>query len=374
MKIMKYSFLILCLPLLFSCDNVTGDFQTPEGPITPDGYRPPAPTETNIEHMIRNTIKNMVFIEGGSYKMGNVICYEGDRKKNADKFQIELIFCGTNEQPIHNVTLDSFYLSKFEISFYEYDLFTQTTNRPFIKSWYIDPKLWGQSRSYESAKRRFSKLRTGEMPAAVDWFQATDYCRWLGVVTGLPIDLPTEAEWEYAARNRGQDSPYATDNGKIDQGRNYPSAEQNKHRQPVNSFMPNSLGLHHMSFNVAEWVSDWYDENYYKHSPALNPQGPISGTKKIHRGGVARNKPSFNHNFKRVEQDIDYTHDKERMEMFNFPEGSATLSHGARCAIHLSEPIDIDNLTIDLSKPAPDSRAEWLATKDGQTENNEQTE
>jgi hypothetical protein len=89
---------------------------------------------------------------------------------------------------------------------------------------------------------------------------------------------------------------------------------------------------------------------------------------------VAGNNPEFNHNFVRAFKDIDYTHDKERLEMFNFNEGAALFKHGARCAIHLSEPIDIDNLKIDLSKPAPDSRAEWLATKDGRTANNEQTE
>jgi hypothetical protein len=189
------------------------------------------------------------------------------------------------------------------------------------------------------------------MPAAIDWFQASDYCRWLGDVTGLPIELPTEAEWEYAARNRGQDFPYATVSRKIELGRNYPSKDDNK-RQPVNSFMPNPLDLHHMGSNLQEWVSDWYDEKYYKHSPEKNPQGPVHGTEKVQRGGVADNNPEFNHNFVRAHEEIDYTHDKDRLEMFNFNEGEARFQEGARCAIHLSKPIDIDNLTIDLSKPA----------------------
>jgi formylglycine-generating enzyme required for sulfatase activity len=361
---MKHLIAFLTLLFLIGCGNSSSGFETPEGPITPDGYRPPAPTKENIEKMIRNAIKNMVFIEGGSYMMGNVMCFKGDRKKNAEKYQIELMFCHTNAAPLHKVTLDSFYLNKYEISYYEYDLFTQATHRPWIQFDILNPQWWGQSSSYESAKRRFLKLRTGEMPAAIDWFQASDYCRWLGTVTGLPVKLPTEAEWEYAARNRGQDFPYATDNGKIELGRNYPSKEDNK-RQPVNSFMPNPLGLHHMGFNVQEWVSDWYDEDYYKHSPEKNPHGPKHGAKKILRGGVAEGKPSFNHNFGRVDKDIDYTHDKEILEMFSFNEGAALFKHGARCAIHLSEPIDINNLKIDLSKPAPDSRAEWLETQDG---------
>jgi len=364
---MKHLVLFLTLFSLLGCNNTSSGFETPKGPITPDGYRPPSPTKENIENMVRNAIRNMVFIEGGSFKMGNVICFDGDRKMNAEKYQIQHMYCYTNEAPVHKVTLDSFHLNKYEISYYEYDLFTQATKRPLIQFDILNPKWWGQSSSYESAKRRFSKLRTGEMPAAIDWFQASDYCRWLGAVTGLPVELPTEAEWEYAARNRGLDYPYATDNGEIEPGRNYPSKEQNKRRHPVKSFMPNPLGLYNMSFNVQEWVSDWYDENYYKHSPEKNPQGPKTGIKKILRGGVTKNKPSFNHNFGRVDKDIDYTHDKERLEMFNFKEGDALFKNGARCAIHLAKPIDIDNLKIDLSKPAPDSRAEWLATKDSHT-------
>ena len=74
----------------------------------------------------------------------------------------------------------------------------------------------------------------------------------------------------------------------------------------------------------------------------------------------------------RIGKDIDYTHDQGAIEKHDFiKEGEASSSHGARCAIHLSEPIDIDNLKIDLTQPAPDSRAEWLATKDGRTTSTE---
>ena len=371
MTMMKYLLIILCIPLLFSCENATGRFQTPESPVTPDGYRPPTPSKENIENMIRNSINNMVFIEGGSFKMGNVVCFDGDRQKNAEKYQIKHMFCYTHEGPIHNVVLDSFNLNKFEISYFEYDLFTQATNRPFIQYDILNPEWWGQISSYEMAKQRFSKLRTGEMPAAVDWFQATDYCRWLGAVTGLPIDLPTEAEWEYAARNRGEDRAYATKDGSVVPGVNFPPKEIDK-QVPVNSFDPSPLGLYHMNFNVQEWVQDWFDENYYQISPVHNPKGPVWGNKKVLRSSGAGGDPEFKHNFKRVEKNIDYTHDKERLEMYNFDEGAAHFHHGARCAIHLSEPIDIDNLKIDLSKPAPDSRAEWLATKNARTEHTQQ--
>ena len=303
--------------------------------------------------------------------MGNVVCFTDMRDELVQKYQIEHILCRSEEAPAHKVSVNSFHLNKYEISFHEYDLFTQATNRPWIQFKILNPEWWGQSSSYESAKRRFSKKRTSKIPAAIDWFQASDYCRWLGEITGLPINLPTEAEWEYAARNRGQDYPYATDNGMQEVGRNYPDHNAGD-RHPVSSYPPNPLGFHHMTGNVAEWVQDWFDKDYYKSSPVDNPQGPKSGSHKILRGGSGGSTPYYNHNFKRVGKDIDYTHDKERLEMFNFSEGAAHFSHGARCAIHLSEPIDIDNLKIDLTKPTPDSRAEWLATKKERTEHTQQ--
>lgn len=363
--VLKMVAFLLAISLVTGCDAL------PEGPVTPDGYRPPEPTQENIKNMVRNAINNMIFIEGGSYVMGNVICFDGDRDENVKKWQIELIFCRTNESPLHKVTLNSFLLNKYEISFYEYDLFTQATHRPFIQERYLDPEWWrSRDKTMEAAIERFSKTRTGELPAAIDWFQASDYCRWLGAVTNLPIELPTEAEWEYAARNRGQDFPYATDNGRIDLGRNYPQRDDDSHL-PVDSFPPNPLGLHHMSYNVMEWVSDWYDENFYKRSPENNPQGPHDGSRKVLRGGITGNKPSFNHNFGRVDKDIDYSHEITWYKDLNITEGSASFSHGARCAIHISRPLDINKLKIDLSKPAPDSRAEWLATKAQGTEGNE---
>jgi formylglycine-generating enzyme required for sulfatase activity len=177
---------------LFASSLIAGCEVLPEGPVTPDGYRPPDPTQENIKNMVRDTIRQMVFIKGGSYQMGNVICFNGDRKKNAEKFQIQHMFCSTNESPIHQVTLNSFHISKYEISFYEYDLFTQATQRPFIQERYLNPEWWrSRDRTMEAVIERFSGKRTGKLPAAIDWFQASDYCHWLGMVTGLPVGLPT---------------------------------------------------------------------------------------------------------------------------------------------------------------------------------------
>ena len=119
----------------------------------------------------------------------------------------------------------------------------------------------------------------------------------------MPFDLPTEAQWEYAARSRGQNFLWATDNGNLDIGRNIASSEQedllspvvwtapddarNVTRAmayPVGMFPPNPLGLHEMNSNGWEWTRDWYDEFFYRTSPERDPQGPPQGTKRSVRG------------------------------------------------------------------------------------------
>src|SRR5690606_4851307 len=121
-------------------------------------------------------------------------------------------------------------------------------------------------------------------------------CDWLGQLTGLPFALPTEAQWEFAARSRGQNTPYATDTGRVEKDpylrppREYidpstpPKGNALVHssatfeRRPVGSYPPNPLGLYDMTGNVAEWTRDWFQEDYYqrisKHNPA-GPEGPV---------------------------------------------------------------------------------------------------
>jgi formylglycine-generating enzyme required for sulfatase activity len=188
---------------------------------------------------------------------------------------------------VHSVKLDSFYMGKHTVTFDQYDVFCDVTGREKPED-----SGWGR----------------GQRPVIhVSWEDAVVYCEWISKETGENIRLPTEAEWEYAARERGKDVWFG--NGKdianpnemnFDGGEKYKESDSvvgvNREKTiPVGSFAPNALGLHDMSGNVWEWCSDWYDRDYYHKSPKRNPTGPLSKCYpggRIDRGGSWRF-PSF---------------------------------------------------------------------------------
>ncbi|MCU6618123.1 formylglycine-generating enzyme family protein [Achromobacter mucicolens] len=146
-------------------------------------------------------------------------------------------------------------------------------------------------------------------------------------MSGLPVDLPTEAQYEYAARSGGRYVVYPTDTGSLDYGRNVHSGEFGTQRLiAVGSFPPNPLGLYEMGENAMSWVNDWYDPEYYRNSPVDNPKGPDTGIKKVMRGA-------------------DYLSDPQMtaMTMFRFPETPTMKDYYAgisyRCSIQQAEPL-----------------------------------
>jgi len=116
----------------------------------------------------------------------------------------------------------------------------------------------------------------------VNWYEALEFCDWMAKKTGYPIHLPSEAEWEKAARGTdGQIFPW---------GDEFPTAELtsniiNGHQVGCFPKGASPYGVLDMAGNVFEWVSDWYDDQYYHQSPYRNPQGPLDGTLKVCRGG-----------------------------------------------------------------------------------------
>ncbi|MGD8119254.1 formylglycine-generating enzyme family protein, partial [Vibrio sp. TRT 29B02] len=256
----------------------------------------------NIAEVAVKSIENMVFVEGGSFIMGDfrMPCMNDDLNRpvwtpEASCYSaVEMVSSGADIQ--HEVTLSSYSLSKYEAELLDYDVYLQAFNRPFEQFDYEEKYLERGSSDYKIFLSSFIKK-----PARlVNWQDAKNYCQWLGQLTALPVDLPTEAQWEYAARNRGQKLYYGTNNGfKQYRGGGFYNPKLGGYEEftdktanmatglnPVGMFAPNPLGLYDMTGNATEWVNDWYAKDYYKVSPKLDPQGPEKGENKVKRGGI----------------------------------------------------------------------------------------
>jgi formylglycine-generating enzyme required for sulfatase activity len=124
---------------------------------------------------------------------------------------------------------------------------------------------------------------------SVSWFDAVEYCEWLTAQWNLPVRLPTEAEWEFAARGGTPRRLYPW-------GDILPPKEPDRWRdgpEPVALGDPNGYGLFDMCQNVHEWCSDWYDPAYYAVSPEIDPQGPAHGVRRASKGGAWRHHIKF---------------------------------------------------------------------------------
>jgi len=201
----------------------------------------------------------MVFVEGGTSQMGS-------NSSDADY----------DEQPVHTVTIDDFYIGKYEV--------TQKEWREVMGN---NPSIFkGDNRPVEN----------------VSWYDAVEFCNKMSELEGLEqcysgwgdnikcdftkngYRLPTEAEWEYAARggNKSRGYKYAVSSNLAEVAWYDDNSGNTTH--PVGQKQPNELGIYDMSGNVWEWCWDWYDGNYYKNSPRNNPQGPKSGNSSVLRG------------------------------------------------------------------------------------------
>ncbi|WP_328515632.1 formylglycine-generating enzyme family protein [Ralstonia solanacearum] len=223
-----------------------------------------------VQVLIQKTKSNLVFVKGGTFKMGD---FGPQTTPDKMPYTPGRAFA----TPLHTVELDSFSMSKYKVTYQDFDVYTDATGKPRIAQAQLDMKY----------------RKVPNVPAGVNWQEAKDYCAWLAQTTGLPFSLPSEAQWEYAARSRGKYVAWGTDNGKWDEGRNVASYEQNKALMPgvlspavypIGKFPPNPLGLYDMAGNGQDWVGDWFAEDYYEHSPRKNPQGPTTGTEKVLRG------------------------------------------------------------------------------------------
>jgi formylglycine-generating enzyme required for sulfatase activity len=231
-------------------------------------------------------LEEMVLIPGSKYMAGLDIeigykeCIKYYERCKKSSFN--------NESPVHTVMIDSFLMDKHEV-----------TQADFERVMRHNP----------------SNFRGGMNPVEkVTWTEARDYCSKMGK------RLPTEAEWEKAAKGR-QNTIYPWGDDVESWNANFCDINCESYWRkvgfddgyvttaPVGSYDPNDYGLHDMAGNVYEWVSDWYSEDYYKTSPSNNPKGPKRGSEKVLRGGSWNNNPSFVRPTFRYSNDLSSRHD-----------------------------------------------------------------
>ena len=233
-----------------------------------------AKAEPPVESKRKLNIK-MVRIPAGRFEMG-----AAKKKRRSEDWLKDAL-------PVHTVELDAFSVSAYEITVGQYQQFVAATGHRAL------PDI-----------SKYSP--TDDHPVVgVSWYDAEAFCEWAG------MRLPTEAEWEYAARGELKGKKYPWGDQEPD-GSQCNFADKRSDRTlreldakwthadmsvddgyakcaPVGSFPPNGFGLYDMAGNVAEWVADRYDENYYGQSASRNPKGPRSGEKAVLRGGIWHN-------------------------------------------------------------------------------------
>lgn len=206
----------------------------------------------------------MILIPAGAYLMG---CDIGPK----------------NEAPAHRIFVDEFAIARFATTNRLYQLFIEDTG--YQPAGRKDP---GFKHHDELPGRKVPRFDHPDQPVTcVSWLDASAYCEWLSQKTGKHYRLPTEAEWERAARGGLEGMQYTWGDDAPQQQPNYSELWLNGPER-IGRRAPNGFGLFDISENVHEWCSDWYDERYYRGSPSRNPQGPGAGTRRSSRGGSWR--------------------------------------------------------------------------------------
>jgi sulfatase modifying factor 1 len=170
-----------------------------------------------------------------------------------------------DERPVHRVWVDAFEIGVCQVTNADYGAFASATDHAPRPAPFNDP----------------------EQPVVgVSWFEAVVYCDWLSSVSGRRVRLPTEAEWECAARGGVEGMHYPW-------GDEWPLQDDADGPRAVGRGAPNAYGLYDICENVHEWCSDWYAPEYYDVSPERNPRGPETGSRRASRGGSWRHQVRF---------------------------------------------------------------------------------
>ena len=260
--------------------------------------KPTKKKPVKLEQTFADPIAGMEFIlvKGACFEMGDTF---GDGE--------------SNEKPVHKVCVDDFYIGKYAVTVGQFRKFINDTGyRPMSEkggcSTVVTGGRWTIDRKTNWHSLGFSQDDNHPV-VCVTWHDAVEFSQWLSRTSGQSYRLPTEAEWEYAARSGGKKEKYAgfseenqmyfygnfCDSNCEFSGKISGQNDGYKYTAPVGSYKPNDLGLYDMTGNVWQWCSDragldW--GKYYAESPRDNPQGPASGAGRALRGGSWGDKPS----------------------------------------------------------------------------------
>ena len=216
-----------------------------------NGQWPEIPSGENemVTYVLNGIEINMVYVEGGTFTMG---------ASGAD------LDASANEYPAHLVTLSDYYICTTEVT---------------LQLWRA---VMGENLPYYGD---YNLLNPAHQ---VSWNKCQDFLTKLNNMTGKNFRMPTEAEWEYAARGGKKSKGYkyvgSDDVDEVAWYKGNCTSSSTVKLQPVAQKLPNELGLYDMAGNVLEWCSDWYG-SYYDTDGSVNPQGPSSGTERVLRGG-----------------------------------------------------------------------------------------
>jgi formylglycine-generating enzyme required for sulfatase activity len=239
----------------------------------------PKPTQQDLDALVASVKQRMIFVKGGSFTMGDF---------GPLKFKDKLTITGDSNNDPHEVSLDSFSIMKGRVTFGEFDLYLRSLGRPVMATEHVTV-------AYAN--------RPGYVAWPIPWPDADGYCRWLAKLSGQPFQLPTEAQWEYAAREGGKFiaypmhgypaiqwySEYVPTVQSTDESLRIVTARAGQkllfiEPQPPWLYGENRIGMQGVvGFSTHEWVADWYGETYFHHSATHNPRGPETGTQRVAR-------------------------------------------------------------------------------------------
>ena len=269
---MKKFLLWATMPLLVVALCACGE----EEPIDDNGDTPGSGDVLGSEFDIFESLSydDMVYVEGGTFLMGAQTSSSSSANYDCDAY--------SDESPVHSVTLSSYYIGKYEVTQQLWEYVMNYTGKAKDGSTMsaVDSDPWlGIAPSPENGKGDYYPAYYVSYDDVVNYF-----IHRLNKITGKTFRLPTEAEWEYAARGGNQSKGYKySGSNTIGDVAWYWYYDNSSSTHQVGTKQANELGIYDMSGNVWEWCSDWYGS--YSSTSQTDPTGPTSGSGRVLRGG-----------------------------------------------------------------------------------------